>query len=83
MKEQLIDYLIDNQGYFKEKYKSLFDKEKALKTEEATVFHPDIDYSLQTVIYSSMSNELARATGADMETIMIVLEDMNMETYFK
>ena len=83
MREKLIEYLLDNQLYFKDKYQTLFSKRDDLKASIATVFHSDIDSDLKNLLVQDMSIELSRATGADIETIMIVLEDMNMGEFFK
>ncbi len=83
MRENVIEFLIDNQDYFKKKYSSLFSKKNDLKKKEPRVFHDDIDEQLKSSIIAQMSDEISVATGADMETIMIVLEDMNMEEFFK
>ena len=82
MREALIDYLLDNREYFQEKYKSLIDKKKKLKQNESVFFHSDIDSEFIRSIIQSMSVELCKATGADMETVMIVLEEMNAEEFF-
>lgn len=83
MKEELVDYILDNREYFKEKYKHLVEKRDAVKGKESKLFHDDIDSSMNSAIITGMSGELSRAIGADMETIMIVLEEVNFEELFK
>lgn len=83
MKEDLIDFIIDNREYFKDKYKNLYDNMAMIKTEQDEVFYVDIEKDLSRTIRDSMSSELARSTGADMETIMIVLEEVNLVQLFK
>ena len=83
MRENLIDYLIDNREYFKEKYKYLLDQREVVISKESPLLHEFIDSNLSSVVGSSMSSELAKATGADMETILTVLEDVDFKEYFK
>lgn len=83
MNDTLIQYLIDNHQYFREKYKDLLCEKKSIKAKEHVVFHDDIDLEFKSVVIRSMSGEIALATGADMESIMIVLEDMNIMEFFK
>jgi hypothetical protein len=79
----LIEFLMDHREYFKEKYSSLFSKRDSLKQSESNLFHDDIESEFRQNIISRMSLEIGQSTGTDMETIMIVLEEMDFGEYFK
>lgn len=82
-REELIEYLIDNKDYFKDKYKDKIDRLDKAKETNDNVFHEEIDKQFRSVIIRSMVDELSSYSGADAETILIVLEDMNLTEYLK
>jgi phenylpyruvate tautomerase PptA (4-oxalocrotonate tautomerase family) len=81
MRERVIEYLIDNRDYFIEKTSDLVDKRESEKKSLSYLFHEDIDEDFLEAVTERISGDITKATGADMESIMIVLEEMNLGEY--
>lgn len=83
MRDKVIQYLLDNQGAFKETFDDLVNKKNNIVVEDKKLFKDEIDLEFKDSLFSNISTDISRATGSDMETIMIVLEEMNLKEYFK
>ena|ERR1700687_1098249 len=78
---KVVDYLVSNQEFLKEKLSHYNNLKEALLEETSTWLHPDVEQEYREEVLSYIVEVIAIDSGIDAETIWIVLEDANLKEY--
>ena len=79
----IVDYLVSNQEFIKEKCKYFNELNEALHNSVNKHMHVDIEEQYNDEVKSYICEIVAMHSNHDAESIMIVLEDMDLKDYFK
>ena len=80
---EIYTYLAANKDGFKESQAELLKKKLALYAMESVVFHRDISDQYEERIRSNITNEICTRLALDYETVMGVVEDIDLEVYLQ
>jgi len=82
MKEQIKEHLLNNQEYYKELLKPYKDKRDFVLS-YLSMFDDVIDNQYQDICKKIILDDITKRLALNTESVMIELEDLNIETYLK
>lgn len=83
LKQVVVDELVNNRDTYAAIAAPRLVEADALKKELSDVFHEDLVASVESLVYYEVAVEVSRRTGADTEMIVIELEGIPFDEYFK
>lgn len=80
---EVFDYLRSNRDHFKATLAPLIKKREALLVIESVVFYEEITEQYEAEIRESIAGEICARHGIDYETVICVLEDLDIDAYLQ
>jgi hypothetical protein len=81
LREEIIDYLILNQSYYKHELASIKTDKQTLLSKESRLFHQDIEEQYEARIKQKIAFHAAEALGLPVENIIIELERIDIDEF--
>lgn len=81
MKSEIILYLLHNQEYLKNLINKFLIYKNKLLEKEPKEFKLDILNQYKTIVRFMIANEITQRLAVDYETVIVTLEELNIEEY--
>ena len=82
-KDSVKEFLIANQEFILELIKPITDMRQEILIDMAEIFEDDIKVQYHKAIIETIAEEVGRTLAVDCESIRIVLEEIDIDTYLK
>jgi len=81
LREEIIDFLILNQSYYKHELAVIKEDKARLLSKELKLFHPDIEEQYEVRVKQKIAFHAAEALGLPVENIIIELERIELDEF--